>query len=453
MLKIRLIDPGNYKIQLVKLVKTYSGLDLIESKEIVDNAPSEFELDIHYTNLEQVIKDFQIYGAKIELVDGRGIDSDNIENEILQDKTFRLKLTDAGSSKIQVIKLIREYTNLGLKESKEIVDQVPSEFELISNSQDISEILENFRKAGAMIEEDYRPVEMRSDKGKEKSVNRKLKIILTNPGNHKLEVIKLIRMFTGAGLKEAKDFVEQVPSLLLIEDEGLTFNQVSKNFNAIGAEIEQVMDVIDNEANKSQMVIPGPAGNTNGINKRESRTLIPGAGIFKEYKELEKPGGFEMEGRLKSQMLNAFIFSSLSAILLAFIHINFNISHVSFIFVIAICISYFLRIKNPPGNKLGMTAFLLVIYYFVLKYIFVAYFWPLGNGYSAIDFADIIGGLLHQSTVFIAIPAGLAWFLAANKSLFKGIDKLRLKNEEKGKPGEFPGERKDIFRHTKKLKF
>lgn len=194
-----------------------------------------------------------------------------------------------------------------------------------------------------------------------------LKIRLIDPGDYKIQVIKLIRENTG--LKGAKNCVEQMPSLLLIEGENLTFRQISKNFNAIGAEIEQVTVIIDNVGKKSQMVIPGPAGNTNGINKRESKTKTPGSGIFKEDKELEKPGGFEMEDRLKPQMLNAFIFSSLSAILLAFIHINFNISHISFIFVIAICISYFLRIKNPPGNKLGMTAFIFVIYYKKLKFL------------------------------------------------------------------------------------
>lgn len=234
---------------------------------------------------------------------------------------LKIRLIDPGNYKIQVIKLIRGYTGLGLKESKELVDQVPSEFELVCNSQEIRQILENFRKVGAMIEKYDSPVKILNDEGVEKTVGKKLTRVLTNPGNHKLEFIKLIRMFTGAGLKEAKNCMEQTPSMLLIEDENLTFSQVSKIFNAIGAEIEQVMDIVDNEANKSLMVIPGPAGNTNGINKRESRTLIPGAGIFKEYGELEKPGGFEMEGRLKPQMLNAFIFSSLSAILLAFIHI------------------------------------------------------------------------------------------------------------------------------------
>ena len=41
------------------------------------------------------------------------------------DKTLDVVLTDVGDKKIQVLKVVREITGLGLKEAKEIVDNVP----------------------------------------------------------------------------------------------------------------------------------------------------------------------------------------------------------------------------------------------------------------------------------------------------------------------------------------
>lgn len=43
-----------------------------------------------------------------------------------EEKTeFNVILTDAGEKKIQVIKVVRELTNLGLKEAKDLVDGAP----------------------------------------------------------------------------------------------------------------------------------------------------------------------------------------------------------------------------------------------------------------------------------------------------------------------------------------
>jgi large subunit ribosomal protein L7/L12 len=44
----------------------------------------------------------------------------------VEEKTeFNVILTDAGEKKIQVIKVVRELTSLGLKEAKDLVDGVP----------------------------------------------------------------------------------------------------------------------------------------------------------------------------------------------------------------------------------------------------------------------------------------------------------------------------------------
>ena len=39
--------------------------------------------------------------------------------------SFDVELVDAGASKVKVIKIVREFTGLGLKEAKEVVDGAP----------------------------------------------------------------------------------------------------------------------------------------------------------------------------------------------------------------------------------------------------------------------------------------------------------------------------------------
>lgn len=44
-----------------------------------------------------------------------------------EEKTeFDVELTEIGSNKVKVIKVVRDYTGLGLKEAKELVDSAPS---------------------------------------------------------------------------------------------------------------------------------------------------------------------------------------------------------------------------------------------------------------------------------------------------------------------------------------
>jgi len=46
--------------------------------------------------------------------------------EVEEKTEFDVLLTEVGAKKIQVIKVVRQLTNLGLKESKDLVDGAPS---------------------------------------------------------------------------------------------------------------------------------------------------------------------------------------------------------------------------------------------------------------------------------------------------------------------------------------
>ncbi|HEK84856.1 MAG: 50S ribosomal protein L7/L12 [Candidatus Saccharicenans sp.] len=70
-----------------------------------------------------------------------------------EEKTsFNVILKDVGSQKIQVIKVVREVTNLGLKEAKDFVDAVPKVLKEGVSKDEAEAIKAKFAQVGATIE-------------------------------------------------------------------------------------------------------------------------------------------------------------------------------------------------------------------------------------------------------------------------------------------------------------
>jgi large subunit ribosomal protein L7/L12 len=65
---------------------------------------------------------------------------------------FTVILATAGSNKIQVIKAIREITNLGLKEAKDLVDGAPKEIKAGVSKDDAEGIKKKVAEAGGTVE-------------------------------------------------------------------------------------------------------------------------------------------------------------------------------------------------------------------------------------------------------------------------------------------------------------
>lgn len=65
---------------------------------------------------------------------------------------FDVVLVEAGSSKINVIKVVREITGLGLKEAKEKVDSAPQTIKEAAPEAEANEIKEKLEAAGAKVE-------------------------------------------------------------------------------------------------------------------------------------------------------------------------------------------------------------------------------------------------------------------------------------------------------------
>ena len=65
---------------------------------------------------------------------------------------FNVMLTSAGSSKINVIKVVRSITSLGLKEAKELVDNAPKAIKEGVSKAEADDIKTQLEEAGASVE-------------------------------------------------------------------------------------------------------------------------------------------------------------------------------------------------------------------------------------------------------------------------------------------------------------
>ena len=66
--------------------------------------------------------------------------------------SFNVVLKDAGANKIQVIKVVRDATGLGLKEAKDLVDGAPKTVKENVSKEEAEELKAKFTEAGAVIE-------------------------------------------------------------------------------------------------------------------------------------------------------------------------------------------------------------------------------------------------------------------------------------------------------------
>jgi large subunit ribosomal protein L7/L12 len=70
-----------------------------------------------------------------------------------EEKTeFTVTLTDIGGNKINVIKVVREVTSLGLKEAKDLVESAPKPIKEAVSKDEAAAIKKKFEEAGAKVE-------------------------------------------------------------------------------------------------------------------------------------------------------------------------------------------------------------------------------------------------------------------------------------------------------------
>jgi large subunit ribosomal protein L7/L12 len=72
--------------------------------------------------------------------------------EVEEKTTFDVILAAAGGEKIQVIKVVRQLTTLGLKEAKDLVDNAPKPIKEGVNKEEADKIKSELEAVGATVE-------------------------------------------------------------------------------------------------------------------------------------------------------------------------------------------------------------------------------------------------------------------------------------------------------------
>jgi large subunit ribosomal protein L7/L12 len=107
--------------------------------------------------LADYIKEFEErYGIKAEMAAmpmAGAVAAPAAAEEEAEEKTdFDIILKNVGPKKINVIKVVREVTDLGLKEAKAVVDAAPGEVKKGVSKEEAEEIKKKFEEVGAEIE-------------------------------------------------------------------------------------------------------------------------------------------------------------------------------------------------------------------------------------------------------------------------------------------------------------
>ena len=120
--------------KVVKLIEDVKSLTVLELSELVKALEEEFGVSA---------TPVAVAGA---VAGGDGAAAADAKTD------FDVVLVDAGSSKIGVIKAVREITGLGLKEAKEVVDNAPKAIKEGVSKDDAEALKTKLTEAGAEVE-------------------------------------------------------------------------------------------------------------------------------------------------------------------------------------------------------------------------------------------------------------------------------------------------------------
>ena len=119
------------KLTKEEFISSLKEMNLLEIKELVDAMKEEFGVDP---------------SAVAVAAPGAAAPED------ASPSTVTVSITDAGAAKVAVIKVVREITGLGLKESKDLVDNAGSAIKENISVEEANEIKAKLEEAGATVE-------------------------------------------------------------------------------------------------------------------------------------------------------------------------------------------------------------------------------------------------------------------------------------------------------------
>ena len=109
---------------------------------------SVLELSQLVKRLEQELGVSAAAAAPVAVAGGGGAAAAAVEEKT----EFTVTLTEVGANKINVIKVVREVTSLGLKEAKDLVEAAPKPVKEGVNKDEAATIKKKFEEVGAKVE-------------------------------------------------------------------------------------------------------------------------------------------------------------------------------------------------------------------------------------------------------------------------------------------------------------
>ena len=117
--------------KITAIIESVKGLTVLELKELIDAYCEEF-------GVSAVAAAAPAAGA------AAAAEEEKTEFDVI--------LAEAGATKMQVIKLVKEITGLGLKEAKAIVDGAPKAVKEKASKAEAEDIKKKLEEAGAKVE-------------------------------------------------------------------------------------------------------------------------------------------------------------------------------------------------------------------------------------------------------------------------------------------------------------
>jgi large subunit ribosomal protein L7/L12 len=121
-----------------EILEAIGNMSVFELAELIETFKTKFNVTIAAAPV----------GAAAPAAGGAGGGAAAVEEQT----EFTVVLKEAGAKKIQVIKVVREITGLGLKEAKDLVDGAPQPVKAGVNKDEANQIKTKLEEQGAAVE-------------------------------------------------------------------------------------------------------------------------------------------------------------------------------------------------------------------------------------------------------------------------------------------------------------
>jgi large subunit ribosomal protein L7/L12 len=123
--------------QIEQMMEEIKGMTVLELNQLVKSLEEEFGVSA---------------AAMAPMMVAGGAVAGGAEEPAEEQTEFDVMLNSIGDKKINVIKVVREVTSLGLKEAKELVESAPAKIKEGVSKDEAEEVKKKFEEAGAQVE-------------------------------------------------------------------------------------------------------------------------------------------------------------------------------------------------------------------------------------------------------------------------------------------------------------